>query len=50
MKKDRRNVNLISWLGRRFWNITFTPDEDIDVKEIRELLNDITSNPENQDS
>jgi hypothetical protein len=28
----------ISWLGVCFWNITFTEDLGLDVKEIRELL------------
>lgn len=33
-------MNIISWLERRFWHITFTQEEDIDVKDIRDLLNE----------
>jgi hypothetical protein len=30
----------MSWLGLRFRNITFTQEEEIDVKEVRELLDE----------
>lgn len=45
MRGETKKTNLenkirSSWLGLRFRNITFTQEEDIDVKEIRNLLNE----------
>jgi hypothetical protein len=37
---------IISWLELRFWNITFTQEEDVDVKEIRELLDEVRADDE----
>jgi hypothetical protein len=34
------------WLGLRFRNITFMPEEDVDVKEIRELLDEACADDE----
>jgi hypothetical protein len=30
----------MTWLGRRFWNRTFTQEEDVDVNKVRKLLDE----------
>jgi len=36
----RLNKMIIPWLGRWFWNITFVPLSDEEVKELSGLIND----------
>jgi hypothetical protein len=34
------DLRIFPWLGLRFRNITFMQEEDVDVKEIRDLLDE----------
>ena len=32
------NILIISWLGRQFWSQTFEDDVEVNIDEIRELI------------
>lgn len=40
MLNDLTNGQIIAWLGRQFWNQTFDDDVEVDVEEIRLILDD----------